>query len=69
MDFSEALVHLKIAAKIKRPEWGGYLILQNPDEQSKMNRPYIYAVCRGGEVVPAVLNNLDLMADDWEVVA
>lgn len=67
MDFGQAFAHLKAGRKIKRPEWKGYLVLQTPDEHSKMNRPYIYAVCGGGEVVPAVLNNLDLMAEDWLV--
>lgn len=69
MDFSQAFSALKSGSKIKRPSWAGYLILQVPDEHSKMNRPYIYAVCKDGEVVPAVLNNLDLMAEDWELAA
>lgn len=67
MDFGQAFTHLKAGGKIKRAEWEGHLILQVPDEHSKMNRPYIYAVCANGEVVPATLNNLDLMAEDWSV--
>ena len=67
MDFSSALLELKAGARIKRPSWEGYLLLQIPDEHSKMNRPYIYAVCKDGEVIPAVINQLDIMADDWQV--
>lgn len=68
IDFSGALSLLKKGKKLKRADWVGYLELQKPDENSKMNRPYIYAVCKGGEVVPAVINMLDMMAEDWEVV-
>lgn len=69
MDFSSALTELKQRRNVKRFAWHGHLTLQVPDEHSKMNRPYIYAVCKGGEVVPAVINMLDMMAEDWEVVA
>lgn len=68
MDFSGALVALRNGQKVKRAEWKGYLEMQVPDEHSKMNRPYIFAKCAGGEVVPAVINNLDIMADDWSVL-
>jgi len=65
MDFSDALRIMKDGASVKRPSWEGYLLLQVPDVNSKMNCPYIYAVCKGGEVVPAVINMLDMMAEDW----
>lgn len=66
MNFSIALEWLKLGKRVKRPSWAGYLVIQRPDENSKMNRPYIYAVCKDGEVVPAVINMLDMMAEDWE---
>jgi hypothetical protein len=69
MDFSQALLALKEGKRIKRPAWVGFIEIQNPDEQSKMNRPYIFAVCKDGEVVPAVINMLDMMANDWEIKA
>lgn len=56
---------MKAGFRVKRPHWVGCIALQTPDENSKMNRPYIYAVCKDGEVVPAVINNLDIMAEDW----
>jgi len=67
MDFSKALLEMKKGYGLKRPSWVGYITIQKPDERSKMNRPYIYAVCKDGEVVPAVINNLDIMAEDWEM--
>lgn len=68
LDFSAALREMKLGKKVRRFEWGGYIQIQRPDEHSKMSCPYIYAVCKGGEVVPAVINMLDMMAEDWEVV-
>ena len=69
MDFSNALRAMKEGKKVRRHSWGGHLAMQVPDENSKMNRPYLYAVCVGGEVVPALINDLDMMAEDWELVA
>ena len=66
MNFSEALALLKEGKNVRRHDWFGSLQLQVPDENSKMNRPYIYARCKDGEVVPAVINMLDMMAEDWE---
>lgn len=68
MDFSDALRAMKQGKHVRRHSWGGYLALQVPDANSKMNRPYLYAVCVGGEVVPALINDLDMMAEDWEEV-
>lgn len=69
VSFSQAFQWLLEGKKVKRSQWVGHLIVQRPDENSKMNRPYIYAVCKDGEVVPAVINQLDMFATDWEVVA
>lgn len=68
LSFGTAFEQLKLGKKIKRTAWEGYLELQVPDENSKMNRPYIFAVCKDGEIVPAVLNNLDLLAEDWMLI-
>ena len=69
MDFSCALTALKNGQRVKRPDWLGYLELQRPDEYSKMNHPYIFAVCKNGEVVPAVVNMIDMLAADWQIAA
>jgi len=68
MDFSEALKALKEGCAVRRPEWVGYLKAQFPDEHSANNQPYLYALCRAGERVPAHVNNLDMFADDWIVL-
>ena len=69
MDFPDALKELFKGGKVRRAGWVGYLqVDRNNNSDERMNRPYIYAVCAGGEVVPAVMNNLDMFADDWMVV-
>jgi hypothetical protein len=65
--FSQAFNWLLEGKRVQRPHWGGYLIVQVPDENSKMNQRYIYAVCKNGEIVPAVINQLDMFATDWMI--
>lgn len=66
--FGVALEAMRLGARAKRPSWEGYLLMQKPDEHSKMNQPYIYATCKNGEVVPAVINQLDMLASDWIIL-
>jgi len=69
--FSEALIALKGGAEIRRIGWNGqgmYVKLQTPDENSKMQRPYIYMCPVDGKFVPWVASQTDLLADDWIVV-
>ena len=42
-----------------------YLTLQIPDEHSKMKQPYIYITPVGGQLVPWVASQADLLATDW----
>jgi len=72
MDFSDALEVVRHGAKISRSGWNGvgmYVALQTPDENSKMRRPYLYMYPVGGELVPWVASQTDLLADDWQVVS
>ena len=71
MDFSEALVLVKVGAKIARTGWNGkdmWLELQRPDEHSKMTLPYIYMKTACDNLVPWLASQTDLLADDWMVV-
>lgn len=70
-DFSDALAYLRQGKRVARGGWNGkgmYLALQTPDEHSKMRRPYIYMSPVGGELVPWVASQTDLLATDWYVV-
>lgn len=71
MDFSTALEMLKDGYRVTRAGWNGsgmWVALQKPDENSKMRRPYLYMSPVGGDLVPWVASQSDLLADDWTVV-
>jgi hypothetical protein len=71
LNFGEALHQLKCGEKIARKGWNGagiFLKLQRPDENSKMKQPYIYITPVGGEPVPWVASQPDLLEEDWQVV-
>lgn len=70
MNFGEALIELKQGMLVSREGWNGkgqYLMLQRPDENSKMRRPYIFISPVDGELVPWVASQTDLLAEDWIV--
>jgi hypothetical protein len=84
MDFSEALRIMKDGASVTRLGWNGngmFVLMQFPDENSKMTRPYIYIVCPRGstkqfgettkdhECVPWLASQTDLLAEDWMEIA
>lgn len=63
-----ALEALEDGQKISRQSWKAstYLMLQVPDEHSKMSRPYIYVECPDYRV-PWIPSQGDLLADDWTI--
>lgn len=75
MNFGQALQVLKEGiypdAKVRRSGWNGkgmYISLQVPDLNSKMRLPYVYLSTVTGHFVPWNPNNIDMLADDWEIV-
>lgn len=74
MDFSQALVSLKLDFSVARRGWNGNGLLvkaQYPDDNSKMGNPYLYIDARalGGTLNPWVPSQTDLFGEDWYVVA
>lgn len=68
--FGYALHALKGGQAVTRDGWNGhgqYLLLQVPDAHSKMRKPYIYITPVGGEPVPWVASQTDLLAEDWKL--
>lgn len=68
MNFGEALQGLKQGLKVARQGWNGkgmWLELQRPDAHSKMKQPYIFINPVGGEPVPWVASQPDLLEEDW----
>lgn len=66
--------------KFRREGWNGkgiYIMLQVPDEHSKMTLPYIYIVTNDLEsdnpkaprgVCPWLASQTDILAEDWDEV-
>ena len=73
--FDRALLELKAGRKVARKVWGGFwLRIQFPGDNSEMNLPYIYVSFPETEQyraarVPWNAAQIDMLADDWEVVS
>jgi len=76
MNFGQALELLKQGKKLARNNWNGkgmYILLQIPDEHSKMTIPYIYmdstqSNSNAKVVVPWLPSQSDILAEDWSEV-
>lgn len=70
-DMGEALKRLKNEKKVQREGWNGkgmWLMLQVPDEHSKMSLPYIYMKTADDKLVPWLASQTDILAEDWREV-
>lgn len=68
MDFSQALDRIKDGLRLCRSGWNGkgmYIAIQIPDAGSMNTLPYIYMIVVGGDRVPWLASQTDLLADDW----
>ena len=72
MNFGDAIQEMKANGnKVARSGWNGkdmWIALQRPDVNSKMQLPYIYMSPVGGQLVPWLASQTDMLADDWEIV-
>lgn len=70
-DIGYAVRKMRDGERVRREGWNGkgmWIALQTPDENSKMDLPYVYMSTVTGELVPWLANQTDLLATDWEVV-
>lgn len=79
-DFGWALRQLRHGGAVRRRGWNGRgicILLQVPDECSKMTQPYIYIDTTGLQTenpaapkgrVPWLASQTDMLAEDWEIV-
>jgi hypothetical protein len=70
-DMGEALNRLKAGKCVQREGWNGkgmWIMLQVPDEHSKMSLPYIFMKTAQGEFVPWLASQTDILAEDWREV-
>lgn len=68
MTFGEALTALREGKAVRLPYWKPdvRIMLQNPDEHSKMTAPYLYVESRFGRV-PWVVTQIELLSTAWEI--
>ena len=72
MDFGEAIREMKKGHRVARLNWNGpdqWIAIQQPDENSKMKKPYIYISPVDDELVPWLASQTDMLCEDWYVVA
>lgn len=69
-NFGWALEELRAGNAVARKGWNAHhsLVLQHPDEHSKMTQSYIYMNIAQGGRVPWVASQTDILAKDWGVV-
>ena len=67
-NFGSVIEHLRAGGKASRLGWNGkgmHIALFEPGGASLMQRPYIYMCPVGGELVPWVASQSDMLAEDW----
>ncbi|MED2985507.1 hypothetical protein P4311_29860 [Bacillus thuringiensis] len=69
MNFGQAFEEVKKGKGMRLPQWSKEVVIraQFPDEHSKMTAPYLYVESRFGRV-PWKETNIELFAENWEVV-
>lgn len=69
MNFGKAFEEVKQGKGMRLPQWSKDVVIkaQLPDEHSKMTAPYLYVESRFGRV-PWKETNIELFAENWEVV-
>ena len=75
MNFSKALDYIKAGSKVRRKGWNGqsmHCFAQVPDKHSKMTHPYLVIFIpkctEGNRMLPWQPAQVDLFADDWEII-
>lgn len=66
--FGRALELLKEGKRVARVGWNGQgmsLGIQNPDEHSMNRQSYIFIIPVGGQRVPWVASQPDMLSEDW----
>jgi hypothetical protein len=69
--FSTALEAVKKGDAIQRSGWNGKglkVYAQFPNENSKMNLPYLYIEYPDGKRCPWLASQTDIMSEDWNIL-
>lgn len=65
-----AIKEMQNGNRVQRQGWNGknmYLMLQVPDEHSKMTLSYVYMFTATEDLVPWLCSQTDLLATDWQI--
>lgn len=71
MNFSEALIMVKLGMRIARTGWNGkhmWVAAQYPDTHSRMTEPYLFMRNAQGGLIPWLISQGDVFAEDWVVI-
>lgn len=71
MSFGQAIEQARAGRRVARAGWNGkdmWITMQQPDANSKMRQPYLYMSPVGGELVPWLASQADMLSFDWGVV-
>lgn len=78
LTFGRAIEALKAGKKVARSGWNGkgmWIVMQVPDDHSKMNLPYLYIeypsghpAYPNGSRVPWLASQTDMLQEDWIIV-
>lgn len=69
-DIGWAVKQMWNGEKVQRAGWNGrgmWLMIQAPDERSKMSLPYVYMKTADHHLVPWLCSQTDLLATDWQI--
>jgi len=69
--FGHVLDVLRKGGKASRRGWNGkdmFIQIQTPSPTSKMTLPYIFMKTAGGDLVPWLASQTDLLSVDWELL-
>lgn len=71
MDIGQAINAMRGGERVARPAWNGrgmWLAIEEPGSGSSMDLPFIYIKPPDGRRVPWFASQMDLLAQDWQVV-
>jgi hypothetical protein len=70
MDFGGAIHAMKGGKKVAREGWarGVWLMIQFPDDHSKMTHPYVYEHDDTDSQEPWIPQHEDMLSEDWQIV-
>lgn len=68
MSFGDALTAMRAGKAVRLPHWSPEvkILLQKPDEHSKMTAPYLYVQSRFGRV-PWNPTQVELLSMEWQI--